>query len=58
MRTFAMCRFIQARPAGGMGWRTAVTDRVAASLVRLPLYYGIGTGRDHVIKALTRCLVG
>ena len=53
---------LHSSPAGRRYGRAAgelpVTDRVADSLVRLPLYYGTGTERDRVIEALTRHLVG
>ena len=53
---------LHSSPAGRKYGRTAgelpVTDRVADSLVRLPLYYGMGAARDRVIEALTRYLVG
>lgn len=53
---------LHSSPAGRRYGRASgdlpVTDRVADSLVRLPLYYGTGAGRDHVIEALTRYLAG
>ena len=53
---------LHSSPAGRKYGRTdgelPVTDRVAESLVRLPLYYGMGAARDRVIEALTRHLVG
>lgn len=44
------------RKYGRAAGELAVTDRVADSLVRLPLYYGMGTQRDRVIEALTHYL--
>jgi dTDP-4-amino-4,6-dideoxygalactose transaminase len=52
---------LHSSPAGRKYGRTAgelaVTDRVADSLVRLPLHYGMGAARDRVIEAVTRYLV-
>jgi dTDP-4-amino-4,6-dideoxygalactose transaminase len=46
------------RRYGRAAGELAVTDRVADSLVRLPLHYGMGAERDRVIETLTGYFAG